>query len=161
MSACVKMSSVSTVLHVVFHGANLYHICTQPSTDLNCYLREYFRAYVMFNYIFFYCLRNNTLICKCYFYLFIKYFCAYVVTVNGLVKLAVSSGAVSSVLLYCCTAPLLAVASSGQWAVDCCTASSGQQWAVDCCTAGRGQQWAVYCWQWSAVSSGLLYCWEW
>ena len=33
---------------------------------------------------------------------------------DGLVKLAVSSGAVSSVLLYCCTAPLLAVASSGQ-----------------------------------------------
>ena len=40
----------------------------------------------------------------------------------GLVKLAVSSGAVSSVLLYCCTAPLLAVASSEQ-----CTAGSGQQ----------------------------------
>jgi len=33
---------------------------------------------------------------------------------TGLVKLAVSSGAVSSVLLYCCTAPLLAVASSEQ-----------------------------------------------
>ena len=33
---------------------------------------------------------------------------------GGLVKLAVSSTAVSSVLLYCCTAPLLAVASSEQ-----------------------------------------------
>ena len=37
-----------------------------------------------------------------------------VCSLTGLVKLAVSSGAVSSVLLYCCTAPLLAVASSGQ-----------------------------------------------
>lgn len=38
---------VVSVLHVFFHGINLYHICTQPSTDLNCYLREYFRAYVL------------------------------------------------------------------------------------------------------------------
>ena len=88
----------------------------------------------------------------------------------GLVKLAVSSGAVSSVLLYCCTAPLLAVASSEQctavllavvsseqWtAVLLALVSRGQQWAVDCCTAGivvsseqwtanSGQHWAVDC----------------
>ena len=73
----------------------------------------------------------------------------------------VSSEQWSSVLLYCCTAPLLAVASSEQWAVHCCTPDSLQQWAVDCCTAGSGQQWAMDCWQWSAVSSGLLYCWQW
>ncbi|XP_076444374.1 dual oxidase 2-like [Babylonia areolata] len=33
-----------TVMHVVGHGINLYHICTQASSDLNCYFREYFRA---------------------------------------------------------------------------------------------------------------------
>jgi len=43
------------------------------------------------------------------------YFRAHILKAEaGLVKLAVSSTAVSSVLLYCCTAPLLAVASSEQ-----------------------------------------------
>ncbi|XP_071091367.1 dual oxidase 1-like [Haliotis cracherodii] len=35
---------VSTVMHVVGHAINLYHISTQASSDLNCYFREYFRA---------------------------------------------------------------------------------------------------------------------
>ncbi|KAK6179799.1 hypothetical protein SNE40_012075 [Patella caerulea] len=35
---------VATIMHVVGHAINLYHICTQASTDLNCYFREYFRA---------------------------------------------------------------------------------------------------------------------
>ncbi|KAK7489239.1 hypothetical protein BaRGS_00019491 [Batillaria attramentaria] len=33
-----------TVMHVIGHGINLYHIATQASSDLNCYFREYFRA---------------------------------------------------------------------------------------------------------------------
>lgn len=33
-----------TVMHVVGHLINFYHISTQASTDLNCYFREYFRA---------------------------------------------------------------------------------------------------------------------
>ncbi|XP_053406099.1 dual oxidase 2-like isoform X2 [Mercenaria mercenaria] len=40
--ACVSLAF--TVLHVTAHGVNFYHVCTQPSTDLNCYFREYFRA---------------------------------------------------------------------------------------------------------------------
>ncbi|KAK3098032.1 hypothetical protein FSP39_015507 [Pinctada imbricata] len=35
---------IFTVVHCVGHGINLYHICTQASTDLNCIFREYFRA---------------------------------------------------------------------------------------------------------------------
>ncbi|GFO25868.1 hypothetical protein PoB_005237300 [Plakobranchus ocellatus] len=33
-----------TVMHVVGHLVNFYHISTQASLDLNCYFREYFRA---------------------------------------------------------------------------------------------------------------------
>ncbi|KAH3843834.1 hypothetical protein DPMN_117365 [Dreissena polymorpha] len=40
--ACISLAF--TVIHIIFHGSNLYHICTQASLDLNCYLREYFRA---------------------------------------------------------------------------------------------------------------------
>ncbi|XP_060604820.1 dual oxidase 1-like [Ruditapes philippinarum] len=40
--ACISL--VFTVLHVTAHCVNFYHVCTQPSTDLNCYFREYFRA---------------------------------------------------------------------------------------------------------------------
>jgi len=49
---------------------------------------------------------------------------------KGLVKLAVSSGAVSSVLLYCCTAPLLAVASSEQWTAVLLAVVSSEQWTA-------------------------------
>ncbi|KAL4227481.1 hypothetical protein ACF0H5_012925 [Mactra antiquata] len=38
------ISLAFTILHIVCHGINLYSICTQPSMDLNCYFREYFRA---------------------------------------------------------------------------------------------------------------------
>ncbi|XP_078316138.1 dual oxidase 2-like [Crassostrea virginica] len=34
----------STVVHVIGHGINLYHISTQTSGDANCYFMEYFRA---------------------------------------------------------------------------------------------------------------------
>jgi len=59
------------------------------------------------------------------------------------VNLAVSSGAVSSVLLYCCIAPLLAVASSEN---EQCTAvllavvSSEQCTAVLLAVVSSGQQ---------------------
>jgi len=66
--------------------------------------------------------------------------------IYGLVKLAVSSGAVSSVLLYCWTAPLLAVASSEQCIAVLLAVVSSEQWTAV----------LLYCWQWSAVSSGLL-----
>jgi dual oxidase len=33
-----------SVMHVIGHIFNFYHICTQSSDDLNCYFREYFRA---------------------------------------------------------------------------------------------------------------------
>ncbi|KAK3766013.1 hypothetical protein RRG08_002256 [Elysia crispata] len=32
-----------TVMHVIGHLVNFYHISTQASSDLNCYFREYFR----------------------------------------------------------------------------------------------------------------------
>lgn len=38
------LALVFTVVHCVGHGINLYHITTQPSSDANCYFREYFRA---------------------------------------------------------------------------------------------------------------------
>jgi len=57
------------------------------------------------------------------------------------VKLAVSSGAVSSVLLYCCTAPLLAVASSEQCTAVLLAVVSSEQWtAVLLALVSRGQQ---------------------
>ncbi|CAG5123669.1 unnamed protein product, partial [Candidula unifasciata] len=33
-----------SVIHVIGHIINFFHICTQSSDDLNCYFREYFRA---------------------------------------------------------------------------------------------------------------------
>lgn len=33
-----------SVIHVIGHGINLYHISTQTSGDANCYFMEYFRA---------------------------------------------------------------------------------------------------------------------
>jgi len=39
-----KQFPVFSVTHCVGHGINLYHISTQPSSDANCYFREYFRA---------------------------------------------------------------------------------------------------------------------
>lgn len=38
------LALVATLTHCIGHGINLYHICTQASTDLNCVFREYFRA---------------------------------------------------------------------------------------------------------------------
>ena len=59
---------------------------------------------------------------------------------SGLVKLAVSSTAVSSVLLYCCTAVLLhckqwLAVGSEQCTAVLLTVISSEQW-----TAGSGQQ---------------------
>jgi len=57
--------------------------------------------------------------------------------ISGLVKLAVSSGAVSSVLLYCstasseqCTAVLLTMVSSEQWAAVLLAVVSSEQWTT-------------------------------
>ncbi|KAL3865900.1 hypothetical protein ACJMK2_043248 [Sinanodonta woodiana] len=38
------ISLVLTVIHIIGHGFNFYHISTHASMDMNCYFREYFRA---------------------------------------------------------------------------------------------------------------------
>jgi len=60
----------------------------------------------------------------------------------GLVKLAVSSGAVSSVLLYCCTAPLLAVGSE-QWTAVLLTVISSEQWTAVLLAVVSSEQWTA------------------
>jgi len=61
----------------------------------------------------------------------------------GLVKLAVSSTAVSSVLLYCCTAPLLAVASSEQCTAVLLTVISSEQWTAVLLAVVSSEQWTA------------------
>ncbi|XP_012942535.1 dual oxidase 2 [Aplysia californica] len=38
------LAMLFTVMHIIGHLFNFYHISTQASLDLNCYFREYFRA---------------------------------------------------------------------------------------------------------------------